>query len=46
MQKCKNNYVCNKCYKVHVYAVKLYFGEKIFIVLTTKYLYVVYVESE
>ena len=30
----KNTYVYDKCYKVHVYAVSLYFSEKIFIVLT------------
>ena len=35
----KNTYVYDKCYKVHVYAVYLYFGEKIFIVLTIMYLY-------
>ena len=40
-ESAKSTYVYDKCYKVHVYVVKLYFGEKIFIVLTTKYLYVV-----
>ena len=35
----KNTYIHDKCYKAHVYAVRLYFGEKIFIVTTTKYLY-------
>ena len=35
----KNTYIHDKCYKVHVYAVRLYFGEKIFVVMTIKYLY-------
>ena len=35
----KNTYVYDKCYKVHVYAVRLYFGEKIFVVMTIRYLY-------
>ena len=35
----KNTYIHDKCYKVHVYAVRLYFGEKIFIVTTIRYLY-------
>ena len=34
----KNTYVCDKCYKVHVYSVKLYFGEKVFVVLNMTYL--------
>ena len=35
----KNTYIHDKCYKVHVYAVRLYFGEKISIVTTIRYLY-------
>ena len=35
----KNTYIHDKCYKVHVHAVRLYFVEKIFIVLTMTYLY-------
>ena len=35
----KNTYIHDKCYKVHVYAVRLYFSEKIFVVMTIKYLY-------
>ena len=38
-ESAKNNYVCEKCYKVHVYVVCLYFGEKILVVLTMMYLY-------
>ena len=34
-------YVYDKCYKVHVYVVSLYFGEKIFVVLTIMQLYIV-----
>ena len=32
-ESARNNYLSNKCYKVHVYAVCLYFREKIFVVL-------------
>ena len=37
-ESAKNTYAYDKCYKVHVYAVKLYFGEKIFVVLNMTYL--------
>ena len=35
----KNTYIHDKCYKVHVYAVRLYFGKKMVLVMTIRYLY-------
>ena len=35
----ENTYIDDNCYKVHVYAVRLYFGEKIFVVMNIRYLY-------
>ena len=38
-ESAKNTYIHDKCYKVHVHAVRLYFGNKIFVVVTIRYLY-------
>ena len=35
----ENTYTDDNCYKVHVYAVRLYFGKKIFVITTIRYLY-------
>ena len=35
----ENTYIDDNCYEVHVYAVRMYFGKKIFVITTIRYLY-------